>query len=417
MTATAYHRDRIFEIDECPPERAAKRKVVAIGDLHGDYYRLQRILEAEEILIPGTTAWNPQALNVDLVLIGDYVDWRGEPLEGDDTDEHPKGSRRIIELIFNLHKQVQQLSAQYEDFDGKLHALRGNHDDMMLEAARVFDFMSVEDVELLCDNLHQFGIVRRRLGELALDAYQVELVMKFLNWYVQGGRQTLEGWDSIDAWRLDMEGELGSFLRNDLMLGTVVNRRLYAHSAPDLTEFWLPLADLHALSAEEQPRLREAFLWSRKLWGFDFYSGGRTSPFSQEELEEMLSGFGVEGVVVGHTPVTNKPEPFRAYEGKVINIDQHGIPGSQAFVEIYDVDPLEVRGNRSNKAIRQARSAQEAVASGTPSAPGSKPEAAVAEADADASAPASSPVEQEASHDDPANASAPVETLQESTAS
>ena len=52
------------------------RTLVAIGDLHGDYFRMLRLLRENDLILPGTTVWNPDKKRVDLVLIGDYVDWR-----------------------------------------------------------------------------------------------------------------------------------------------------------------------------------------------------------------------------------------------------------------------------------------------------------------------------------------------------
>jgi len=339
---------RVYEEGEAPAGKRTTRKFVAIGDLHGDFHRLVRLLEEENVLIRGTNAWNPQACNVDLILIGDYVDWRGEPLEG--AGEPVDASRKILELLFSLDRQTHELREFYEDFDGRLYAMRGNHDEMMLDALRIFDFMQPHDVDLITRNAHQYMLLRKTVLSLGLAPAQVETIMKFLNWYVQGGRNTLEGWGTIAAWKEAMDGELGVFLRDRLHLGVVVNNKMFAHTAPDLAEFWRPMEDLMRLPAEDQPRLRESFLWSRRLWGFDYYSGTRTSPFSQDELEQMLRGMGVEAIVVGHTPVTTLQEPFRAYEGKVINIDLHGIPGSQALVEVYDVDPSTVRGNSEKPA-------------------------------------------------------------------
>lgn len=344
-SASAVMSRRVYEENSRPAETLTQRKSVAIGDLHGDFYRLTRILEEEGILIPGTYAWNPQACNVDLVLIGDYVDWRGEPLEGD-PERSAEGARRILELIYSLYKQVRELRATYEDFDGRLYALRGNHDDMMLDALKILEFMAPSQVEALMKNHHHYIMLRKTVMSLGLGGDQVETVMKFLNWFVQGGKTTLEGWESIAEWKEAMDGDLGEWLRHDLLLGAVVNQRLYAHTAPDLAEFWRPLDELKELPPPEQQRLRESFLWSRKLWGFDYYTGSRTDPFSEEELDRMLDGLGVSGIVVGHTPVTTEMDPFTAYEGKVINIDLHGIPGSRALVELYDIDPEQVRGHK-----------------------------------------------------------------------
>lgn len=347
MTAAAATCPRVFEGDEAPPEVKSTRKTVAIGDLHGDFYRLVRLLEEHGILIPGTYAWNPHACNVDLVLIGDYVDWRGEPLEGD-NERAAEGPRRVLELLLSLHRQTKDLREHFEDFDGYIHPLRGNHDQMMLDALRVFEFMDLDDLDKILKNAHHYIMLRKTMMTLGLTTHQAETIMKFLNWYVQGGKATIEGWGSLEAWRGAMEGDLGRFLREDLRLGVVVNRKLYAHSAPDLEEYWRPLPELFGVPADEKPRLEESFLWGRKLWGFDYYSGCRTSPYSQEDLERMLAGMDVDAVVVGHTPVTTQQEPHLAYEGRVINIDLHGIPGSQAYVDEYAVDPAKVRGTDSS---------------------------------------------------------------------
>ncbi len=343
MSVVPAKGQRVFEIQERPPQTLSTRKSVAIGDLHGDFYRLTRILEEEGILIPGTGVWDPRACNVDLILIGDYVDWRGEPLEGP-PERASEGARRILELLFSLHHQVGRLRETYEDFDGRLYALRGNHDDMMLDAMRIFDVLKPAEVELLMKGAHHYVALRKTMSNLSLTGDQVEVVMKFLNWFVQGGRTTIEGWGTVEEWKKAMEGELGDWIAHDLLLGAVVNRRVYAHTAPDAGEFWRPLEELATLTGYSQLRLRESLLWSRRLWGFDYVAGARTEAFTVEELDAMLSGLGVEGIVVGHTPVTSEPEPLRAYNGKVINIDQHGIPNSRPFVEQYEVDPATVRG-------------------------------------------------------------------------
>lgn len=334
-----------FQGTERPAETRSQRKSVAIGDLHGDYNRLKRILREEGILIEGTSAWNPEACNVDLILIGDYVDWRNEPLEEEDPEQRAEGARRVLELLHGLHKDVRRLRAQYDDFDGRIYALRGNHDDMMLDALHVLEHFSLDELEGLARNFHSVIMrMRATMQSMGRGEQANETFMKFVNWYVQGGKATLEGWGSMQAWRQAMEGELGDWLRNDLHLGAVVNGRLYAHTAPDLQEFWRPIAELQALPPADQARMRESFLWSRKLWGFDFYSGCRTEPLTEPEIDRMLAGLGVRGVVVGHTPVTTERDPYIAYDGKVINIDLHGIPQSHAFVETYDVDPSTVRG-------------------------------------------------------------------------
>jgi hypothetical protein len=313
------------------------RKVVAVGDLHGDYYRLLRILEEQQLIIPGTTVWNPLSDNVDLVLIGDYVDWRGESMEGD-PGEWARGPWKTLQIIFKIHHHLERLKHSFPEFATNMYLILGNHDEMMLDALQVFEFISYEDLQFIMDNPQQYCvIVKKYVKEKNISYESAEIILKFLNWYVQGGDVTIGSFGGVENWRKAMEGEMGAFLKENLKLGVIVNGRLYSHSIPDKKEFWVPISEVHDLNDPQQIKVREAFLWGRKVWGFDYYTGMRTKPFTNEELDEMMGKMGIRGFVVGHTPM-HKMEPVIAYDGKVVNIDLHGMPGSQPLVEIYYPD-------------------------------------------------------------------------------
>lgn len=310
------------------------RKVVAIGDLHGDYYRLVRILEEQQILIPGTTVWNPLSDNVDLVLMGDYVDWRSEELEGD-PDKWFLGSYKVLWLMKVLFDNVERLKVLYPEFDSKVNYIMGNHDDMMMDAANIFDVLSSEDIEYIVENPMDYATIAQRYAEEGIDFQSVgEHILKFLNWFMQGGDNTIMSFGGLYAWKNAMDGDMGNFLRKNLRLGVVINGRLYAHSIPDKKEFWIPFENIGEVVCGVKHKLKDAFLWGRKVWGYDYSTGMRTKPFTPEELEEMLRKIGIRGFVVGHTPM-RQLAPLIAYEGKVVNVDLHGVPGSQPYVEIY----------------------------------------------------------------------------------
>jgi hypothetical protein len=315
--------------------RKNRRLLVAIGDLHGDYYRLIRILEENHILIRGTLAWNPERGDVDLILIGDYVDWRGETLEGE-RSEWVRGPFRILKLIYKLTRDIGRLHCAYPEFDARFYPLVGNHDEMMFEATKVFEFLTFADIRTITQTSRHFANLKRIFSDLKLTYEQTEIVLRLLNWYYQGGDATIEGFGGLEAWKDEMDGELGRFLRTGLKLGVVVNNKLFSHSIPDSREFWLPIGEIEALPSANLVKARESFLWGRKVWGYDFYSGTRTSPFSQKEIEEMLEAMRVDGIVVGHTPMSGK-DPIYAFEKKIVNIDLHGNSGSKAFIEEYDV--------------------------------------------------------------------------------
>jgi hypothetical protein len=290
----------------------------------------------EQVVLPDSLDPNPEANNLDLIFIGDFVDWRGEPLEGD-ADDWIAGSARIVNLVLKIHQGFEKLRDTDANFQSYVYPILGNHDEMMLEAPRIFSILRESDVELITSSSNQYSQLRKNLQGMGLTPEHIEIVLRFLNWYLQGGNVTIQGFGGLKDWFSAMDGELGQFLREQLRLGVVVNKRLYAHSMPDLVDFWRPIVEIPELSPELRDKAKEAYIWGRKLWGFDYISGTRTRPFTQKEVEDFLSRVGVAGLVVGHTPMSC-PDPYYAFEGKVINIDLHGVPGSKAFIEFYEVD-------------------------------------------------------------------------------
>lgn len=310
------------------------RKVVAIGDVHGDYYRVLRILEEQQITIPGTLEWNPLSDNVDLVFIGDYVDWRGEPLEGD-MSEWINGGFKVLWLLCRLYKNIERIKKVRPEFSSKLYIIMGNHDDMMMESLTIFDCLELDEISFIIENPQLYGIIVQKYKDKGENEQLIgDNILKFLNWYLQGGEATIEGFGDLMSWKRIMDGELGEFLRENMILGVVLNGRLYAHSIPDRKEFWMPIEKIPKIVCGVKNKLKDAYLWGRKAWGYDYTTGMRTKPFTTEELNEMLSMIKIKGFVIGHTPM-NRPSPVIAYDGRVVNIDLHGVLGSQPYIEIY----------------------------------------------------------------------------------
>ena len=314
------------------------RILLAIGDLHGDYYRFLRHLRELELLLPGTMAWNPERSNVDLVLIGDYTDWRGEPLEtglDETTEDGALGGCRMLELMLHISDELQKLRRICPNFDSHFYPLLGNHDDMMLHSADVFKFVSCQTLLELLGKARNFSGWKRVLTEAGLNQDQIEQMYSFLNWYVQGGEVTIKGFGGMEAWRDAMVGEIGNYMRYKLYLAVIVNHRLFSHSLPDLPCFWRPLEEIVKLPDNEFLQARESFTWGRKVWGYDYSSGTRTNMFTNEELDKMLNSIGSDSAVIGHTPMSHSTEHVIAYDGRIINIDVHGAPGGKAFIEEY----------------------------------------------------------------------------------
>jgi len=83
------------------------QKIVAVGDLHGDYDSFVDILKGTKLVDQGLH-WTGGKTH--LVQIGDVMD------RGDDA-------KKILELLMSLEKEAEQAG-------GKVHALLGNHEEM-----------------------------------------------------------------------------------------------------------------------------------------------------------------------------------------------------------------------------------------------------------------------------------------------
>lgn len=310
-----------------------KRKLIAVGDLHGDYYRLIRVLSEEKFLDPKKITWTEEASRADIILLGDYVDWRREPLEGP-KEEWPQGPRRLIELIHKLYTEHQERSKD-KSFHGRFFPLTGNHDQMMIESFDLIEELGQKSPETL-EKTEDIGEIVNQLGFEASDPKNAESLMRILNWYEQGGHETIVSFGGLQGWRKAMKSPLGEFLRK-LPVAVVINKKLFCHSVPDTKELWTPIPEGKPVY-EESKETRDQYLWGRKVWGYDAFRGKATKPFTEKEIDEMLDAFGVNAVVIGHTTLHQK-QPYLHFGGKVINLDMHGIPGSKPFIEEYEAAP------------------------------------------------------------------------------
>ncbi len=320
--------------------QAKQRTLLAIGDLHSDYYRMLRYLRELDLIMPDTLAWNPEKNNVDVIFIGDYVDWRGEPLEAPNDQlatDFSAGPRKIIEFIIMLTKELELLRKNDPEFDSYCYPLVGNHDEMMLCSTDIFKVMPIEALEEMLKEGKTMKNINKIFYDYCNTPENTHIVQHFLNWFTQGGSITIASFGSFANWKEAMEGEMGRFMRNNLYLAIVVNNRLFAHSLSDDSKYWRPVDELAALPESEYAKAKDAYLWGRKVWGFDFQAGGRTSPFTEDEIDNIISKIGCKSIVVGHTPISRSTELITAYNGKVINIDVHGFTGGKALVETYTV--------------------------------------------------------------------------------
>ncbi len=119
-------------------------KIVAVGDLHGDYQNFAKILLGTR-LVDKDLHWIGGRTH--LVQVGDVLD-RGP------------SARRIFDLLIELEKEAEAAG-------GKVHALLGNHEELALESLS-FDYPGYVTVEQFLSFL----------PDLYIDQGQAEFVRK-----------------------------------------------------------------------------------------------------------------------------------------------------------------------------------------------------------------------------------------------
>ncbi|MFK7956810.1 MAG: metallophosphoesterase [Lysobacterales bacterium] len=302
-------------------ERDNVERVVAVGDLHGDYNQFVAVLE-EANIIDSRQRWKGGETH--LVQIGDAPD------RGPDTD-------KIIALLKALERQAKKAG-------GEVHALIGNHEAMNMSG----DLRYVHPGEYA-------AFVDRRSRKRQTDYYRrsVEFIKN---------NQPEEQWPAFDkahreafnkkyplgyvehrsAW--SPGGEIGQWvLEHDAVVR--VNDSLFVHGgiAPDQ-----PLLPVEQINQQVREALQNAAtsnsetiidspqgpLWYRGLAVMD------ETAENEALLDKMLAFYGVKRIVIAHTPVVRTILP--RFSGKVILADvglaaYYG--GARASLVIDDTGP------------------------------------------------------------------------------
>lgn len=363
-------------------------RVVAVGDVHGDYHDLVDVLQRAGLLSEQVT-WSGGRTH--LVLMGDLVD-RGS------------NSRRVLDLAMRLQQEAAGAG-------GRVHVLLGNHEVMWLTADTEYtsdeDFAAFSGLESGSDRQAARSRFARLPGAAGKSASELddEFEAAFPAGYF--------GWRKAVA----PTGEYGRWLMQRPAV-VVINGTAFVHggisdawagrSAEDmdatihrdleeLLDAWYGLADAGVVSpdypllsaakgverAEESGALREQssqvrgeakrltaalhsplFEPDSPLW----YRGDADcqSLLEAPVLERALAGLGAHRLVVGHTPVPGGRVTERM-GGKLVMIDtgmtdqQHGRPSALLLA------------NDSALAIYPDSSGQAALARESQRAPGGAP--------------------------------------------
>jgi len=292
-------------------------RIVAIGDLHGDWNGYIATLRAAG-LVDGRDRWNGG--DTHLVQTGDIPD------RGPDT-------RRIIEHMARLAEQAERAG-------GQVHNLMGNH-----EAMNVYgDLRYVTPGEYAAWADRRSARRRDRYFEQMLARMEQDDPERFESlpedFEARWKDDHPEGWvEHRNAWSplWNDDGEMYEWVRNQ-NVAVRINRVVFLHGGISADyclsslDSWTERARaaLDARSAEELDILVDPVgpLWYRGLSGV----APRVHP---ETVQTILERYEADHIVVGHTPTGGVIWP--RYEGRVIQIDT-GIAsyygGYVAYLEI-----------------------------------------------------------------------------------
>ncbi|HKP95836.1 MAG TPA: metallophosphoesterase [Fibrobacteria bacterium] len=264
-------------------------RVLAIGDLHGNYSGFKRILQ-ETGLIDKRGHW--KARNTHLVQLGDILGRGGEPGK-----------------IFNL---LKRLETESRECDSRVHVLLGNHEAMSMSGLIIYNTME-EFQDLAGEDLLEEGFQgarKRPLPERPAPAAAKSSAPDAK----PGKRLDVPGCKEFRA-ALSPRGKVGSWLV-DHDSAVSVNGYLFVHGGLNRDHGCMPLEDLNdrvrrELRDDGAPQAGKDIMLRRDgpQWNREFTL--KPTEARRLELEEVLDYHHCRRMVVGHTP-TSCIDPGRA---------------------------------------------------------------------------------------------------------
>ena len=276
-------------------------RIVAIGDIHGDYANYIKILEAAE-LINSRGKWIGGETH--LVQTGDIPD------RGPDTTE--------------IIQHLQKLSKQAARKGGQVHALIGNH-----EAMNVYgDLRYVTEGEYQAFVTRNSDELRDRYYDLVLQNLQETDPEEFAkideNYREEWDKTHPLGWvEHRQAWdpAWNPEGEYALWVLGN-KVAVQINDLIFLHGG--ISGAYCQNS-LESLTAKTREGLRNFASADRSIledeYGPLWYRGlsGQEPRAPVETVDAILQQHNASHIVVGHTPTSGVIWP--RYDGKVIQID------------------------------------------------------------------------------------------------
>jgi hypothetical protein len=287
-------------------------KIVAIGDLHGDYENFVKILHGTGI-VDKTLHWN--AGKTHFVQMGDIMDRWSE-------------ARKILDLLMQLEKEAQQAG-------GMVHVLIGNHEEMNITgiAFRYPEYVTVDQfISFLPDRYRQQKEkeLERKVQELRAagrNSQLVEAISEFWNNLRTdpvGQHQYLVNFNQLyGSWLLKKNAVIK--INGTVFVHGGISEKYSTWKIEDINnQLRLELSDLRRAAETGQPpniqRPQVAYREDGPLWYRQLASAPEDD--LRDEVDRILANLGADHIVIAHTPrIAATVEAMRRFNGKVWVID------------------------------------------------------------------------------------------------
>jgi hypothetical protein len=331
---------------------APVHRIIAVGDLHGDFYAWRDILRAAR-------------------LVDDKGHWAGGDAilvqTGDAVDRGPN-SLEIIQDLMRLQKEAARAH-------GQLIAMVGNHEAMNLTDD--LRYVSAADFAAYTDSLS----ASRRENVYHFNRSAIQAAYRKKDPQMSGEAIRKAWFEAFPLGRIEHQiawsdqGEIGRWVVKNpvvvLLAGTLFVHGGISPAYLDLTAAQIngrAAAALKARSTDPKSIINdeEGPLWYRGLAQPLASDNGETlvaqtpaqiRPAGEDQLDALLSAYGARQIVVAHTPILSGIAFFQ--HAKLICIDT-GISavygGAVSYLEIVDGTPVPHAVERSQQTPKQGAS-------------------------------------------------------------
>jgi hypothetical protein len=317
-------------------EAARVHRIIAVGDLHGDYVAWRDIARAAD-LIDAQGHWSGGATI--LVQVGDVVD-RGP---------------RSLDIIHDL----MRLQREAARAGGRVVALVGNHEAMNM--TRDLRYVTAADYAALVTP----GSERLRGEVYAANRDHIEAAYRKNDPKLDGAAIRRAWLAAVPLGQIEHErawapdGAIGHWVISNPAV-VILDDTLFVHGGISAAYSRFPIPQINqrvaaALASQDESSGAIINDPAGPLWyrGFaanasDEEAVAGPSPASkpatisvEEELDTVLKAYGARRIVIGHTPILSGVATL--YQGKLIRIDT-GISafygGKLSYLEIIDGQPV-----------------------------------------------------------------------------